>query len=141
MQISGACHCGNISFKLNWSPEPTQIPARACGCSFCVKHGGIWTSCPTGSLKVEVKDPAQTSAYVFGTKTADFHVCTRCGVAPVVSCRLDDRLYAVVNVNTFENVPAEMLQRSAASFDGEGEAARLSRRRRNWIPDVEFTSA
>jgi hypothetical protein len=141
MQISGACHCGNISFKLNWSPEPVQIAARACGCSFCVKHGGVWTSCPTGSLKVEVKDPAQTSAYVFGTKTADFHVCTRCGVAPVVSCRLDDRLYAVVNVNTFEGVPAEMLQHSPASFDGEDEATRLARRRRNWIPDVEFTSS
>lgn len=141
MLINGSCHCGNISFKLNWAPEPEKIPARACGCSFCVKHGGVWTSCPTGSLKVEVKEPSQTSAYVFGTKTADFHVCKRCGVAPLVSCRLDDRLYAVVNVNTFEGVPAEMLQCSPASFDGEDEAARLARRRRNWIPHVEFTSS
>lgn len=141
MQITGACHCGNISFKLNWSPEPTQIPARACGCSFCVKHGGVWTSCSTGSLRIDVQEPAQTSTYVFGTKTADFHVCTRCGVVPVVSCRLDDRLHAVVNVNTFDNVPADMLQRSPASFDGEDEATRLARRRRNWIPDVEFTTS
>ena len=141
MLISGACHCGNISFKLNWSPEPAEIPARACGCTFCVKHGGVWTSCPTGALKVHVQDGAQVSAYTFGTKTADFHTCTRCGVVPVVSCRLDDRLYAVVNVNTFEGVPPELLKRSPASFDGEDEATRLARRRRGWIADVEFTEA
>ncbi|HEX5684124.1 MAG TPA: hypothetical protein VFY73_08820 [Ideonella sp.] len=141
MLISGACHCGNLAFQLNWSPEPAEIPARACGCTFCVKHGGVWTSCQTGSLKVAVKEPAQVSTYAFGTKTADFHVCTRCGVVPVVSCRLDGRLYAVVNVNTFEGVPSELLRRSPASFDGEDEATRLARRRRHWIPDVEFVNA
>ena len=136
MKISGACHCGNISFKLDWSPEPEHIPARACGCSFCVKHGGVWTSCATGSLQVHFEQPSQVSAYAFGTKTADFHVCTRCGVVPVVSCRLDGQLFAVVNVNTFEGVPAAMLRHSPASFDGEDEAARLARRKRNWIPNV-----
>jgi hypothetical protein len=32
MLINGACHCGNISFALDWLPTPTEIPARACGC-------------------------------------------------------------------------------------------------------------
>jgi hypothetical protein len=49
MLISGRCHCGNISFALDWRPEPSEIPARACICSFCAKHGGVWTSCSTGS--------------------------------------------------------------------------------------------
>lgn len=141
MLISGSCHCGNLSFKLQWSPEPSAIPARACTCSFCVKHGGVWTSCPTGVLKVNVQDPAQVSTYNFGTRTADFHTCTHCGVVPVVSCRLDGRLYAVVSVNAFDNVPPEMLQRASSSFDGEDEAARLARRQRHWIPDVEFVNA
>jgi hypothetical protein len=44
MLISGRCHCGNISFALDWQPEPSEIPARACTCSFCAKHGGVWTS-------------------------------------------------------------------------------------------------
>ena len=44
MLITGRCHCGNISFALDWQPEPTDIPARACSCSFCTKHGGVWTS-------------------------------------------------------------------------------------------------
>lgn len=139
MLIRGRCHCGNISFELDWQPQPAQIPARACSCSFCVKHGGVWTSCPAGSLKVSVIEPALVSKYAFGTKTADFHVCSRCGVAPVVTSRIDGHLYAVVNVNSFEGVdPALLQQRASASFDNESEEGRLARRQRNWIANVEY---
>lgn len=138
MLISGGCHCGNISFSLTWEPEPAEIPARACTCSFCVKHGGVWTSCPTGSLQVRVTQPSWVSRYSFGTKTADFHICTRCGVVPVVTSQLDGRLYAVVSVNAFDGVDAALLNRMPATFDGESEAARLARRRRNWIADVDY---
>ena len=138
MLITGTCHCGNISFKLHWTPEPSEIPARACTCTFCAKHGGVWTSCPAGSLKVTVADGALVSTYTFGTKTADFHVCARCGVAPVVTSRIDSRLYAVVNVNTFENVPPSLLKRAPVTFDEESEQSRLARRQKNWIADVEF---
>ena len=88
MLISGRCHCGNIFFTLDWRPEPSEIPARACICSFCAKQGGVWTSCPTGSLMVSVKDRTRASKYAFGTKTAEFHVCTGCGVVPVVTSRI-----------------------------------------------------
>jgi len=138
MLISGKCHCGNISFKLDWKPEPSEIQARACTCTFCQKHGGVWTSCPTGSLNVTIKDPARVSKYVFGTRTADFHLCSGCGVVPVVTSRLDGRLYAVVSVNAFENVPASLLKKASASFDAEDQATRLARRKRGWIPNVEF---
>jgi hypothetical protein len=66
-----------------------EIPARACGCSFCVKHGGVWTSNPEGGLRIRVKDPFAVSKYAFGTHTADFHVCSRCGIAPVVTSAID----------------------------------------------------
>ncbi|HSV57960.1 MAG TPA: hypothetical protein VLJ19_03600 [Variovorax sp.] len=62
MLINGRRHCGNISFKLTWSPAPKEIPARACGCPFCTKHGGVWTSCKSGSLKVTVGDPSLEQA-------------------------------------------------------------------------------
>lgn len=29
MLISGRCHCGNISFALDWWPEPSEIPGSA----------------------------------------------------------------------------------------------------------------
>jgi hypothetical protein len=138
MLISGKCHCGNIAFALSWEPEPAEIVARACGCTFCVKHGGVWTSCPTGSLKITIRQPAAVSAYEFGTRTAQFHTCVNCGVVPVVTSRIDDRLYAVVSVNAFEGVDPSLVRRTCASFDGEGEASRLERRRRNWIANVEF---
>ena len=140
MKISGRCHCGNISFVLDWSPEPAEIPARACGCSFCTKHGGVWTSYPAGALKVSVKQPAEVSKYSFGTKTADFHVCAKCGVVPVVTSRIEGRLYAVVSVNAFEGVDPSLLKRMPATFDGETEEARLARRKRNWIANVDFAS-
>jgi hypothetical protein len=137
MLIHGKCHCGNISFVLDWKPEPAAIPARACTCSFCVKHGGVWTSCKTGSLKVKVEQPSLVSKYSFGTKTADFHICSKCGVAPVVTSRIDGCLYAVVSVNAFEGVALSLVQpASSATFDDENEAIRLARRKQNWIADV-----
>jgi len=134
--INGKCHCGNISFTLDWRPEPSEIPARACTCSFCAKHGGVWTSCPSGALQVRIQDRSRVSRYAFGTKTAEFHICSGCGVVPVVSSRIDGRLYAVVSVNAFENVEPSLLRRAPASFDAESEQTRLARRRRGWIPDV-----
>jgi hypothetical protein len=138
VRIHGSCHCGNIRFTLDWDPDPSEIPARACGCSFCVKHGGVWTSYPAGRLRVMLGDPARVSHYEFGTKTADFHVCAICGVAPVVTSRIAGRTHAVVSVNAFDDVAASRLKRMPASFDGESEGDRLARRQRNWIGDVEF---
>jgi hypothetical protein len=139
MLIKGSCHCGNVKFKLDWQPEPSEVPARACGCSFCQKHGGVWTSCPTGSLVVEVVDPARVSRYTFGTKTAEFHICATCGAVPVVTSEIDGKTYAVVNVSTFEGLDPAFLRRSPANFDGEDEATRLARRTRGWIPSVSFS--
>jgi hypothetical protein len=138
MLIDGSCHCRNISFELEWEPTPTEIPARACDCSFCVKHGGVWTSTPTGSLTVSLRDPALVCAYAFGTRTAVFHVCRECGVVPVVTSDIGGRAYAVVNVNAFNDVEPSMLRRSPASFDGEATESRLARRERNWVPNVRF---
>ena len=141
MLIHGKCHCGNIFFTLDWKSNPAEIPARACTCSFCVKHGGVWTSAPGGALKVMIKDASRVSRYTFGTKTAEFHVCAQCGIVPVVTSRIDDHLYAVVSVNAFEGVDSALLRHAPASFDGEGTDSRLARRRRNWIGDVEFMTS
>ncbi len=136
MLIHGQCHCGNIAFDLYWEPDPARIPARACSCSFCSKHVGVWTSHPAGKLRIAIRDPALVSPYVFATRTAEFHVCARCGVVPVVTSRIGGRVYAVVNVNTFEGIDSALLQHASASLDGEGRDARLERRQQNWISDV-----
>jgi len=138
MHIHGSCHCGNIAFDLTWEPDPMEIPARACGCSFCSKHGGVWTSNPGGALRVRVNEPSLVSNYAFGTRTAVFHICSRCGVAPVVTSEIDGRLHAVVSVNAFNDVDPSLLRRVPASFEGEDVASRLARRKRNWIADVTY---
>ena len=141
MVIEGACHCRNIRFTLDWRPDAVEIPARVCGCSFCVKHGGVWTSNPAGRLRVSIADAKRVSKYAFGTHTADFHVCATCGVAPVVTSEIEGRLYAVVSVNAFDNVDRSRLKQAPASFESEETGARLARRRRNWIADVEIVHA
>lgn len=141
MLLTGSCHCGNITFELLWQPDPTEIPARACTCSFCTKHGGVWTSCPTGELIVTVADPANVSQYAFGTKTAHFHICTTCGVVPVVTSEIDGKTYAVVSVNAFQGVDRSLLKQASATFDAEDEQLRLARRKRNWISTVQFNNS
>src|SRR5688500_15280497 len=121
MLITGSCHCGNISFALDWLPDPTAIPARACGCSCCVEHGGVWTSCPTRTLRITVRRPQRVTPDTFGSRTAEFHVCVDCGIVPVVTSRIAGTLYAVVSVNAFDNVDLGRLRRIPASFDGESE--------------------
>jgi hypothetical protein len=138
MLLTGSCHCGNISFTLRCEPAPANLPARACSCSFCRKHGALWTTHPAATLKVGVKDPACLSRYAFATETAQFHVCSRCGVVPLVTSRIDGRLYAVVNVHALADVDAAFFLHAAVSFDGESEAQRLARRQRNWIANVDF---
>jgi hypothetical protein len=139
MLIHGQCHCGNIALTLDWAGAPIEIPARACGCSFCTKHGGVWTSNPHATLAIKIADPASVSKYTFGTRTATFFVCARCGSVPVVTSEIAERVYAVVNVNVLENVDPAWLQRASTDFEGENLEARLARRQRNWIADVRIT--
>jgi hypothetical protein len=138
MVLNGKCHCGNIAFELEWAGAPTEIPARACGCSFCVKHGGVWTSNPKSTLAVTVLDASLVSKYTFGSRTAAFHVCSCCGVVPLVTSEIANALYAVVNVNVLENVDSSWLRHAAANFEGEDVASRLARRTQNWIADVRM---
>jgi hypothetical protein len=141
MHITGKCHCGNIALDLDWKVDPPEIPARACSCSFCVKHGGVWTSNPGASLSVAIADAALVSKYAIGTRTATFYVCSRCGAVPVATSEIGDRVYAVVNVNALESVDPSWLRRASTNFDGEDLESRLARRERNWIADVRIVEA
>jgi hypothetical protein len=138
MLIQARCHCGNIAFTLDWEGDRPEIPARACGCTFCVKHGGTWTSNPRGTLAIRIREPARVSRYEFGTRTATFHVCAKCGSVPFVTSDIAGHRYAVVNVNMFDNVDPAWLRRGPADFEGEDIESRLARRKRNWIADVQI---
>jgi hypothetical protein len=139
--LNGKCHCGNIAFELEWEGSAAEIPARACGCSFCAKHGGLWTSNPNSGLIVAIRDASLVSKYVFGSRTATFHVCSRCGIVPLVTSEIANHLYAVVNVNVLENIDQAWIRHAIADFEGEDVESRLARRTRNWIADVCITES
>jgi hypothetical protein len=101
----------------------------------------VWTSYPKGGLKVVVREPLLVTKYEFETRTAQFHICARCGVVPVVTSRIDDNVYAVVSVNAFVNVDAAILRPAPAHLEDEDKSTRLARRKRNWIAEVEFVEA
>lgn len=135
-RIHGSCHCGNIRFTFDWPGSGPTIPVRACGCDLCTKHGGVWTSHPKGRFSLRIADDSKAGQYRFGTKTADFHVCRVCGVIPIVTCVIDGTRFAVVNVNTFDDVDPSTLDRAATDFEGESTEDRLARRQRNWTPEA-----
>ena len=137
MRLRGSCHCGALRYTLDWPGEPETLPARACTCTFCTRHGAVWTAHPQAALSIDVAAPALVSRYAFGTRTAEFLVCRRCGAVPVCISRIEGRLHAVVNVNTLE-APTPAFERAAVSFDGEATEARLRRRTANWIGRVEL---
>ena len=136
--LHGSCHCGNIRFVLEWPESSAEIPVRMCGCSFCQMHQGAWTSNRDARLNIQIKDDSLVSKYRFGTKTADFYVCSACGIVPFVLCDVDESTYAVVSVNAIGNTGDFDLSKSATNFDGEDTGSRLERRQRNWIPTVRF---
>jgi hypothetical protein len=139
MEIKGGCHCENIRYVVNRAGDASEVRIRRCGCTFCTKHGGNWTSYRDWELAAQIRDESLVSKYRFGTGTADFYVCARCGVVPMVVSAIDGRSYAVVNTNTFEGIDVSSLVSTATNFDGEGTGERLERRKRNWIGTVRIS--
>jgi hypothetical protein len=137
MELHGSCHCGNLRYVLDWPGHPAAIPGRACACGFCTRHGAVWTAHPGARLLIEAEDAAAVSRYAFETKTAEFLVCTRCGVVPACTSRIDGRDHAVVNTRTFDDATVR-IEQAPVSFDGEDETTRLRRRAERWIADVQF---
>lgn len=136
-ELSGSCHCGNIRYRYG-SPVPeAEIAARACGCSFCTRHGAAYTSHVEGWLQVVVDDASLLLRYRFGTGSADFFVCARCGIVVLATSDIGGALYGVINVRTLPRGALLARRARATTFDGESAAERLQRRRLTWIPKVE----
>ena len=143
VQIAGGCHCGALSFVLAWPADAgaeVVVPSRKCGCSFCTRIDGSWTSHPEAGLEVTQSAEHPPIRYQFGTKTADFIICSHCGMTPLVVCTLDGVEYAVVNTNTFDEIenPGYTLSYAATDFEGEETQERLARRKARWISKVDW---
>jgi hypothetical protein len=136
MEHSGGCHCGNIHVRLRLSKRPQDSPLRACACSFCRSHNTRTVADAEGLFEFWADDWSLVERYRFGSRTADYMICRRCGVYIAAVCETAAGTRAVVNVNclsdraSFTSVPA------VAKYEGETTESRLSRRAVNWMPAV-----
>ena len=131
---AGGCHCGNLRYTLETRLALTALPLRGCQCAFCRHHGARSTSDPAGRIRFEVRDPAQLTRYRFGLKTADFLVCSKCGIYVGAAMRDGDALYAIINANTLDEVAQLRQEPVPMDYEGEDAAARLARRKQRWSP-------
>lgn len=137
VDLTGGCHCGIITYALSWPEKDLPIPARSCTCSFCTKHNNRYTSHPKARLKVRFADGELISRYRFGTGSADFIFCKRCGVMPLLTTEIDGKVFSLVNVNSLDDQSIVAMDVPAMTFEGEALEDRTARRKKNWIRAVE----
>jgi hypothetical protein len=130
----GGCHCGNLRLTLCLSQGPADTRLRACGCSFCRAHNTRTTSDPNGSVDIHAADWSLVGRYRFGTGTAEFLICKRCGVYVGAIGETASGFRAVVNTNCLDDPAAFTQQPDPVDHDGEAVGDRLARRAANWTP-------
>jgi hypothetical protein len=78
------------------------------------------------------------SVYRFGHGTAQWIICSGCGVLTAVLCETEGRLRAVVTVQSMVE-HAFLAPEMQTDFEAESVAERLERRARTWIGTVEVS--
>lgn len=113
---------------------PEQMDVRADQCGFCLAHGALSISDPKGGAEIRVKDKSRVSLYRFGQKTADFYVCTRCGVYVAAVCETPAGLKCVVNVRALADRARFTMPPRPVDYEGENFERRIARRAERWMP-------
>jgi hypothetical protein len=137
-ELKGSCHCGNVEFTLFTEKSADDLVPRRCSCTMCRRHGASYISDPDARLVLRYRDPSLLSVYRFGHGTAQWVICSRCGVLTAVLCEIDDCLRAVVRVQSMVDHTFQARE-TPTDFDDESVADRLGRRARTWIGSVEVS--
>jgi len=133
MEHRGGCHCGNIQVRVRLTKPPAEMAVRSCVCSFCLSHGTRTVSDPVGQADLWA-DWALVEKYRFGSRTADYLLCRRCGVYVGAVCETSVGCRCVINTRCLEDRAAFTRQAMHPDYDQETVGARLERRARNWMP-------
>jgi hypothetical protein len=132
--FTGSCHCGALHVTFETPNETETLPLRACGCSFCRKHGVRTTSDPAGRAIFKIADIGLLQRYRFGTRTTDTLICRNCGIYLAAVTEIDGALYAVVNVNALDDRSAFERPPEVMDYEGETAKQRQARRKVKWTP-------
>lgn len=102
--VNATCHCGAVELRVTLSDGLNT--ARRCDCSFCRRRGAPAVSAPLDGVEV-VKGADKLTLYQFGTRTAQHHFCSVCGIYMYHRRRSNPNEYGV-NMGAIEGVnPAE----------------------------------
>jgi hypothetical protein len=134
-ELRGSCHCGNVEFTLFTEKNVDGFTPRRCSCSMCRRHGASYISDPNARLALRYRDGSLLSVYRFGHRTAQWIICSRCGVLTAVLWEIEGRLRAVARVQAMVEhaFPGPEV---STDFESESVAERLERRARTWIGTV-----
>lgn len=138
-QLSGGCHCGNISVELQLTATPESYRPRACDCDFCRKHGAAYVSDAKGSLAVRIKDEGERSTYRQGSGQAEFLLCRNCGVLVGAFLRRGSQIHATVNVRALANAAAFGSEQIVSPQKLSGDQ-KVQRWQDIWFANVTFAS-
>lgn len=110
--LNGSCHCGNVK----WSFERTPEGATACNCTVCRRYGVLWAY---DYLEEGIRTSGATSVYLTGEKSIGFHFCPNCGcVAYWLAREPDERGRRRVAVNLRMAEPEAVAQIPIYHFEG-----------------------
>jgi|SRR5579862_4816182 len=133
-EFNGSCHCAALGFSFTTALPVARWNVRACRCGFCRAHGALTTSDPAGRLAFHINSAPTLQRYRFGLKTADFLLCTRCGVYLGAQIETARGAFGIVNVRAIVPTSIALPDPAAADYGAEDAAARISRREKRWTP-------
>ena len=134
MRLEGSCHCGRLRVSFTTEKPLTELPLRACQCSFCRRHWGLTTSDPAGEVVLTVAEIPAGGWYRFGTGMTQFWVCPACGVYVGGYVEANGQGRAVVNTRALDARDAFTQAPAAMDYGQETREGRLERRLRVWSP-------
>lgn len=138
VRFDGGCHCGQLRVRFSTGLDPASFTPRACDCSFCCKHGAAYISDPAGRLSVSFSQGVLRK-YRQGSNTAEFLVCSQCGVLVAVTFEHDSRRYGAVNVKCLDG-PTGFGSAVPSSPQVLSPEEKVSRWLSLWVPDVEMVA-
>jgi hypothetical protein len=132
IEYEGRCHCSAIGYRYRTPLIPAEWAIRACDCSFCRAHDVLSASGATADITFFAREPGKLRRYRFGLRTADFLICSHCGVYIGAVMSGNCGTFGIVNVRALVTQPEHLATAVPVSYDGEDEVSRIARREQRW---------
>lgn len=95
-------------------------------------HNALSTSDPGAELHFHADAPENLRRFRFGLRTADFLLCSNCGVYIGAVIETDSGRFGIINTHALKAVPADIAAVAPIDYDGEDTAGRVGRREQRW---------